>query len=329
MNTRDLLRRLMRSRAARSSLLLLAAFAAVGFAAPWLAPPDPACPSLGWNMAPDWVAQHLTRAPPCRPYLIPRDSFSAAPLPPDPAAWRSVPPDWHKHPFGTTQFRYDIYYGLVWGTRNALLTSLIIVSAQFLIGLAVGSTSGYYGGRLDGIAMRLVDFTLAAPGLFVILAFLAIFGRGLDRVIVAWIVVGWAEYARFARGITLTIRSREYIAAARVVGASNRRILARHVLPNILYPLLVLACLGIGGTVLGLSGLAFLGLSVGEGYADWGWMISASKDRLIGLAGGDPFRYWYTFLFPAAAILLFVLAWNVLGDAVRDAGDRRRGSGPR
>ncbi len=233
------------------------------------------------------------------------------------------PPDWRRHPFGTTQGRYDIYYGLVWGTRNALFTSLIIVAATFLVGLTVGAASGFWGGRLDGIAMRTVDFMMAVPPLFVTLAFLAIFGRGLDRVIVAFILVGWTYYARFTRGMALSIRDREYITAARALGASNRSILARHVLPNMLYPALVLACLDIGATVLGLAGLAFLGLSVSEGYADWGWIINASKDRLIGLAGGDPFHYWYTFMFPAVAILLFVLSWNLVGDAIRDAADPR------
>lgn len=319
----DLLKRLLHLGSARIGLGLIAMFIAIAIAAPWLAPPDPPCPTLGWSMAPDWVAQWISRTPPCRPYIIPRTSFMAVPLPPDPAAWQSFPPNWHLHPLGTTQGRYDIYYGLVWGTRNALLTSLIIVAATFTLGLTIGSMAGLWGGWVDGLAMRVVDLMMAVPMFFATLAFLAIFGRGLDRVILSSILFGWAGYARFTRGMALTIRDREFITAARALGASNRRILVKHVLPNMLYPVLVIACLDIAGTVLGLAGLAFLGLSVGEGYADWGWIINMSKDRLIGLAGGDPFKYWYTFVFPAGVLTLFILSWNLLGDAVRDAADPR------
>lgn len=324
------LKRLARDPSSLTGLALVIAFLVVAIAAPWLAPPEPACPSAVYYYVPDWLIQPLVKSPPCHPYKIPRDGFSPRPLPPNPAAWRTFPPDWHLHPMGTTQNRYDIWYGIIWGTCTALFAGLIIVSCSFFVGLLVGAASGFYGGWVDGVAMRFVDFMFALPGLLVILVLVAVLGRGLDKIVLASIVFGWAGYARFIRGDILSVREREYILAARALGASDRRLIFRHVVPNMIYPALILASLDIGTIVLGLSALSFLGLGSGEDYADWGQMIALARNRIIGAAGGDLFTYWYTVVFPGVAIFLFVLGWNLLGDGVRDVLDphsarRRRG----
>lgn len=316
--------RLRKNRLALLAMLLLAFFVAVMFAAPWLAPPVKPCPSPVYYLVPDWLIQPFFGELPCKPHQMPRDGFRSTPLPPNPQAWQTFPPDWRLHPLGTTENRYDIWYGLVWGTRTALMAAALIVMFSFAIGLTVGGVSGYFGGLLDGIFMRVVDFMLAFPGFLATLVLVSVLGRGLDKIIFASIVFGWTGYARLVRGDILSVREREYIQASRALGASHARLLFRHVIPNMIYPALILASLDIGAVVLGLSALSFLGLGSGEDYADWGQMIALARNRIAGVAGGDPFQYWYTYVFPGVAIFLFVLAWNLLGDTVRDVLDPRQ-----
>jgi peptide/nickel transport system permease protein len=174
--------------------------------------------------------------------------------------------------------------------------------------------------------MRFVDFMLAFPGFLATLVLVSVWGRGLDKIIFASIAFGWSGYARLIRGDILSVREREYIHASRALGASHGRLLFKHVIPNMIYPALILASLDIGSIVLGLSALSFLGLGSGEDYADWGQMIALARNRIVGAIGGDPFQYWYTYVFPGVAIFLFVLAWNLIGDAVRDVLDPRNRS---
>jgi len=317
------LERLFKDRLSRLGTVLLAFFLGVAILAPWLAPPEDPCPSAIFYTLPDWFIQPLVGEPPCRPYNIPRDGFRSQPLPPDPAAWRSFPPDWRLHPMGTTQNRYDIYYGVVWGTRTALFTGVLITAVSFLIGLVYGALSGYYGGWVDEVAMRLLDFLFALPGFLMILVIVAILGRGLDKIVFVSILFGWTGYARFIRGDVLSARSRDYVLASKALGASDLRLIFRHVVPNMIFPALILASLDIGAVVLGLAGLSFLNLGAGQNYADWGQMIALARDRIVGSAGGDLMEYWYTVFFPGTAIFLFVLSWNLIGDGIRDLLDPR------
>lgn len=249
------------------------------------------------------------------PYQIPHEGFAPDPQPPRPG-----------HPLGTTGRQYDIYYGIVWGTRTALRVALVVVAISVTVGLILGSVSGYYGGRLEEVIMRITDVFLAFPGLVLAVVVTAVLGKGLDKVMVAIALVNWPTYARLLRGEILSIKERDYVDAARAAGAGDLRIILRHVIPNSIYPFLVVAAFDMGVIVLVAAALSFLGLGAEIGYADWGQLINMSRSWILGVPG-NPFIYWYTVVFPGFAIFLFVLGWNLLGDAFRDILDPRlRGS---
>ncbi len=319
-------KRLKKNKLSLAALGLLLFFFCVMISAPLLAPPERPCPSVIYYIIPDWAFKPFVKDLPCEPHKMPRDGFTSTPLPPNPAAWQTFPPDWRLHPMGTTESRYDIWYGLVWGTRTAIMAGLLIVMFSFMIGLLIGGISGYFGGWVDAIIMRIVDFMIALPSFLITLVLVSVIGRGLDKIILAFILFGWTTYARLIRGDILSIREREFIQASTAIGSSHPRILFRHVVPNMIYPALILASLEIGAIVLGLSAFSFLGLGSGEDYADWGQMIALARNRIAGVAGGSAFEFWYTYVFPGFAIFLFVLAWNLIGDTVRDILDPRQRS---
>ncbi len=243
------------------------------------------------------------------PYLIPTAGFDVEPRPPGAA-----------HPFGTTENQFDLYYGLVWGTRTTFKISLIVIGVSVLVGLVLGGAAGYYGGLIDEILMRITDIFLAFPGLVLAVVIVAILGKGLEKVIIAIAAVNWPNYARLMRGEILGVKEREFVEAARALGAGNLRLIARHVVPNAIFPFLVFGSLDMGNVVIVSAALSFLGLGTELGYADWGQLIAFSRRWILG-APGHAFQYWYTIIFPAVAITLFVLAWNILGDALRDVLD--------
>lgn len=245
------------------------------------------------------------------PYMIPRTGYSPIPTPPSAA-----------HIFGTTQGQYDIFYGCIWGTRTAFTIGLIVIASILLVGLALGSISGYFGGRIDEIIMRITDIFMAFPTLILAMAVTMALGPSIVTIMIALITVSWPPYARLVRGEILTVREEDFVKASRGVGASHLRIIMRHVLPNSIYPVLIMASLDIGAVVLSAAALSFLGLGVAEGYADWGQMISFSRNWIVGNAG-NPFAYWYTVAIPGIFIFFFVLGWNLLGDAFRDILDPR------
>ncbi len=190
----------------------------------------------------------------------------------------------------------------------------------------LGSIAGYYGRRLDEIVMRITDVFLAFPSLVLAVVITAVLGKGLDKVMIAIAIVGWPTYARYLRGDILSVKQRDFVEAARAAGAGDLRIITRHVIPNAIYPLLVVAAFDMGIIVLVAAALSFLGLGAEVGYADWGQLINMSRSWILGVPG-NPFIYWFTVVFPGAAIFLFVLGWNLLGDAFRDILDPRlRGS---
>jgi peptide/nickel transport system permease protein len=284
-----ILRKLLKNPISVAGFLLVFFFVVIAILAPYLAPPQR----------------------PSRPYQVPRDGYSAVPKPPS-----------AEHPFGTTEGQYDIYYGIIWGTRTAFYVGLVVVGLAATIGVAIGSFSAYYGGLIDEVVMRITDIFMSFPFLVAAMVLTTILGKGLDKVIVALIVFGWMSYARVIRSSILSIREITYVESARAIGASDGRIIFRHVLPNAIFPILVQASMDIGSMVLTAAALSFLGVGAEPGYADWGQMISFARNWILG-GQGNPLQFWYTVIFPGAAILLFCLGWNLLGDALRDVLDPR------
>ena len=244
-------------------------------------------------------------------YMIPRDGYATAPEPPS-----------DEHIFGTTRGQYDIFYGVIWGTRTAFFIGLTVMGAVLIIGITLGSIAGYFGGIVDEIIMRITDIFLAFPPLILAMAVTIALGRGIYSVMIAIIVVAWPSYARVIRGDILAVREEDYIEASRSVGSSHLRIILRHILPNSIYPIFIMASLDIGAVVLTAAALSFLGLGVPEGYADWGQMVNFARDYFAGTPG-NPFAYWHAVTIPGLFIFFFVMGWNLLGDSLRDILDPR------
>jgi len=284
-------RKLLRNPLSLIGLILLAGFILVAVFAPYIAP----------------TPERYKR----EPYRIPRYGWKTEPTPPS-----------KEHPFGLSQGQYDIFYGIVWGTRTAFRVGLIVTCVTMVIGVAVGTVSAYVGGKFDEVVMRLVDIFMSFPSLIATIVITSVLGRGLDKVVIAMIMFRWMSYARLIRGSVLQVKQAEYVSAARAAGVKSYKIVLRHILPNTIFPVLIQASMNMGSVVVSASTLSFLGLGAPLGYADWGQMISFSRSWILGVPG-DPLRYWYTVVYPGAAIALFVLAWNLIGDAFRDIMDPR------
>ena len=192
------------------------------------------------------------------------------------------------------------------------------------IPITLGSIAGYFGGVVDEVIMRITDIFLAFPALILAMAITVALGPSLNSVIIALIIVQWPSYTRLVRGDILAVREEDYVQATRGVGSSHFRTIVRHILPNSIYPTLIMASLDIGAVVLSAAALSFLGLGAPEGYADWGQMVQFARNWIIGPAG-NTFAYWYAVTIPGLFILFFVLGWNLLGDAFRDILDPRLG----
>jgi peptide/nickel transport system permease protein len=266
------------------------------------------------------------------PYLIPRDGFGPEPKPPG-TVWEREPPPvpgWYKtligdewvHLMGTTSGQFDIYYGIIWGTRTALFAGIVVTFATVTIGMIIGSIAAFYGGWLDEVLMRFVEIFMAFPFLLAALTLSAIlvprFGRSIWPPTIALIAFGWTRYARVIRGEILSAKERDYVLAARVVGGRDTRLITKHVLPNTIYPILVLASFRLGDAVLSFAALSFLGVGTAIGYADWGQIIAFARDWILNLD-----THWYIIVFPGMALIFFGLGWNLIGDALRDILDPR------
>jgi peptide/nickel transport system permease protein len=267
------------------------------------------------------------------PFKIPRDGFRSDPRPMGSAWTRNVPdvPFWYKtvtgkdkwvHLLGTSEGQYDIFYGIIWGTRTAFQTGFVVTIATFLIGIIYGSISAYYGGWVDNILMRIVDILLILPSILAVLILAAVLtpkiGKSLHPAMIALIAFGWMGYSRIIRGDILSVKERDYVLAARVIGVKDSRILFRHILPNAIFPTLVLASLAIGDVVLSFAALSFLGIGTEVGYADWGQVLSFARNWITSLN-----TYWYIIVWPGLTLVFFVMGWNLVGDALRDVLDPR------
>jgi len=261
---------------AATGAALVAVFVLFALFAPWLAPQDPAHIDLPSRLGP-----------------------------PSRAHW-----------FGTDELGRDIVSRVIYGARISMLVGSSVVAASLLLGLVVGSLAGYYGGRTDRLLNVVVmNAFLSFPGILLAIAFVAFLGPGIFNLILALSLGGWVGYARLVRAQVLAVREREFVESARALGASDWRIITRHILPNIIQPVIVQAAIGMAGAVLAEATMSFLGLGVPPPTASWGSMLNDGRSHL--------FDAPHLVLFPAAAVMLAVLSFNFIGDALRDYLDPR------
>ena len=269
------LRRLTRQRGAVVGLVILAVLASMAVAAPWLSPRDPI------KTAP----REALQAPGTR-FLL-----------------------------GSDQFGRDVASRALHGARLSLTVGLISVSIALALGTPVGLLSGYYGGRVDGFVMRVVDVLLAFPGILLALAIVSVLSPGLNNVMIAVGLSAVPNYARLVRASVLSAREQLYVEAARALGSRDLSIVARYILPNVVAPLIVTGTLGLGTAILSAAALSFLGLGSQPPQPEWGRMLSEGRDYLR--------EAWWISTVPGLGIMLTVLAMNLLGDGLRDVLDPR------
>jgi peptide/nickel transport system permease protein len=269
------LRRLTRHRGALLGLAILAALALMALAAPWLSPRDPIKTS-------------------------PREALQAP-------GSRFV--------LGSDQFGRDVASRALHGARISLTVGLIAVAIAVALGTPVGLVSGYYGGRVDGFMMRIVDVLLAFPGILLALAIVTVLSPGLNNVMIAVGLAAVPNYARLVRASVLSAREQLYVEAARALGSRDVSVVARYILPNVVAPLIVTGTLGLGTAILSAAALSFLGLGSQPPQPEWGRMLSEGRDYLR--------EAWWISTVPGVGIMLTVLAMNLLGDGLRDVLDPR------
>jgi peptide/nickel transport system permease protein len=227
---------------------------------------------------------------------------------------RLQPPSW-SHFLGTDEFGRDVWTRMLYGGRISLSVGLVAVGISLTIGIFLGALAGYFGGWVDQIIMRSVDIVLCIPTLFLILMLVVFIGPNLLNIMIIIGLTSWTDLSRLVRAEFLSLKNREYVLAARALGAKNKRVIFLHVLPNALAPVFVSATFGVAGAILLESGLSFLGLGVQPPTPSWGNILSAGKDYLTQ-------GCWLT-LFPGLAIFITVLGYNLLGDGLRDILDPR------
>jgi peptide/nickel transport system permease protein len=275
MRQREFWKHLRRNRMAMAGLSLVLALFVVSIFAHWLAPYDP-----------DHIDLKQVLMPPSQAHLM-----------------------------GTDTLGRDVLSRIIYGSRVSLKVGFVAVGLATLIGLLVGALAGYYGGWVDAALMRLVDLMLCFPAFFLILAVIAVLEPSIWNIMAVIGLTGWMGVARLVRAEFLSLREREFVTAARALGASDTRLILRHMLPNALAPVMVSATLGVAGAILTESALSFLGLGVQPPTPSWGNILTAGKDN-IEIA-------WWLSVFPGLAILITVMSYNLLGEGIREAIDPR------
>jgi peptide/nickel transport system permease protein len=221
-----------------------------------------------------------------------------------------------KHLLGTDRLGRDILSRIIYGARPALVVPMGVVLFAVLIGAPLGALAGYKGGWVDEAIMRLTDLFLAFPSLLLAMAITASIGRGLDKAAIALVVSWWPWYTRIARGVAVSLKEQYFVEAAQATGVSDAVIILRHILPNTMSPILVQATVDLGTVILAMGGLAFIGLGTQPPAPDWGLMISEGRALIL--------DQWWISTFPGSAIFIVVLAFNLLGDTLRDIFDPRQ-----
>lgn len=243
------------------------------------------------------------------PWVAPHDPFLGT------LSNRLTPPIWQdggtmEHILGTDKLGRDILSRIIYGARVSLMVSLIAIFVGGIIGTVLGLISGYFGGKTDAVIMRLVDISLSIPTILLALVLVAAVGPSFGTVVTVLIVLLWARYARLTRGETLAIKERDFIARARVAGASHTRIMFKYIFPNVVNSLVVLATLQVGYVILLESTLSFLGAGLPRAEPAWGVMVADGRELIV--------TAWWVSMFPGLAIMLTVLSLNLLGDWLRD-----------
>lgn len=265
-----------RNALASAGIVLVAVFVVFALFAPWIAPQNPSNIDLPSRLQP-----------------------------PSGAHW-----------FGTDELGRDIFSRVIYGARISMLVGSSVVAGSLLLGLVLGSIAGYYGGLVDKFfSVVLMNAFLSFPGILLAIAFVAFLGPGIFNLILALCIGGWVGYARLVRAQVLAVKEKEFVEAARALGASDWRIVTRHILPNIIQPIIVQAAIGMAGAVLAEATMSFLGLGVPPPTASWGSMLNDGRAHL--------FDAPHLVLFPALAVMLAVLSFNFIGDALRDYMDPR------
>jgi len=272
---RLLAERLRANRLALAGLVLVAALALAAIAAPWVAPHDPTA-----------IDARLILAAPSAQHLL-----------------------------GTDDLGRDVLSRMIFGARISLAVGFVSVGIAVFIGTTLGACAGFFGGIVDSLVMRFVDIMLCFPSTFLILTVIAFIGPSIWNVMFVIGVTGWMGVCRLVRAEFLSLRERDFVVAARAIGAGDARLIFRHILPNAMAPVLVAAVLGVAGAILTESGLSFLGLGVQPPTPSWGNILTAGKDNI-------DVAWWLSF-FPGIAITLTMLGYNMLGEGLRDALDPR------
>ena len=255
-----------------------------------------------------WIIAALIVVAIFAPVLAPYDPLTGGDL----RTARLLPPSW-EHPFGTDDQARDILSRIIYGSRVTLMVVALVAIIATPIGLAVGTTAGYFGGWVDTVLMRITDIFLAFPRLILALAFVAALGPGIENAIIAIAITSWPPYARLARAETLTIRKTDFINAIRLQGASSPRIIWGHVVPLCLSSVIVRVTLDMAGIILTAAGLGFLGLGAQPPQPEWGAMIAGGRRFII--------DFWWVATVPGIAIFIVSLGFNLLGDGLRDVLD--------
>ena len=271
----DFWERFLKNRMAVAGSLVVLLLFAVSLLAPWIAPYDPS--------------------------MIDLTQVLAAPS--------------SAHPFGTDQLGRDVLSRMIWGARISLKVGFVATGIAILLGAILGAVSGYYGRWVDAVIMRFVDIMLCFPAFFLILAVIAILEPSIWNIMIIIGLTGWMGITRLVRADFVSLKERDFVLAARVIGASDLRIIFIHILPNAMASILVAATLGVAGAILTESALSFLGIGVQPPTPSWGNILTAGKDN-IDIA-------WWLSLYPGLAILITVLGYNLLGEGIRDSLDPR------